>query len=101
MNIKHERIEAIRVPLEKPFSDFYVMITPMDNDPGDGKDWRDFRLYCKGHGIVIDMGGSSVENDDEAIEYAYYDGPTYIPDWIERGDVLEEYYTEKFFSKEA
>lgn len=92
--IKHEKIAAIRVPLEKPFDRFYVLITP--HDENEHENIRMFTLHCKGYGVILDMFGCGVENDDDAIETAYYNGPDYIKMWIEERDALEEYYSIPF-----
>lgn len=100
MNIKHEKIEAIRVPLRKPFSDFYVEVVPASDVPKDGKDWRRFSLYGSGQGHSMYMFDSPVDDDNDAVEMAYWNGPEYIEHWIEEVDALNEYF-EKSFGEEV
>lgn len=66
---------VIRVPLAKPWTNFYCLIVP---DPEQGENYRDFYLLCDGFGVVEFMFGCYPENDDDAAELAYYNGPDYI-----------------------
>ena len=77
--IKHETITNIlKVRAKKPFSDFYVLILPMDNAPNDSKDYRDFYLFCNGYAPVLHMFGCTVESNEDALELAYNNIREYI-----------------------
>ena len=80
----HEKITALRVHLEKPFSDFYVLILPMNNPPDTEKDYRDFYLICDGYSTIIDMFGCAVENEENAVEMALSNACDYISIWLEK-----------------
>ena len=73
--IKHETIvNTIKVTLQQPFQEFYVLIIPNK----DGADMRDFLLCCNNHGHIEYMFSNEVENDEHAVHIAYYNGIEYI-----------------------
>ena len=80
-----DKILKIRMPA--PFERFYVLVLPMQDKheslENDGKDWRDFWLYCDGFGIARYMFGVAVESNADAFEFAQQ-GISYI----EPGDYL-------------
>ena len=86
--IKHETINnVLKVRAKTPFSDFYILILPMDDVPNDNKDYRDFYLFCKGYAPVLYMFGCAVESNEEALELAYNNIREYIEIYLDENNI--------------
>lgn len=66
---------VIRVPLADPFDKFYVLVVPA---PEIGENYRQFYLMCQNFGVVVDMFACAVNDDQNAAEIAWSNGPEYI-----------------------
>lgn len=67
-------LNVLKVDLASPFDKFYVLIIPSNDD----ENMKDFYLFCDGFGYAQYMYGMKVKNDKDAIDFAYYQGASYI-----------------------
>ena len=86
--IKYETItNVLKVRAKAPFKDFYILILPMDDAPDDGKDYRDFYLFCNGYAPVLSMFGCAVESNDAALELAHNNIREYIEIYLDEYNI--------------
>lgn len=90
-NANYTKTEVIDVQQPKPFSDFFIRMSPTGKTYENRKEYV-FTLMCNGHPYcsVVDRPYFSSEKD--AIHYASILDTNYIKTWLEEYEVLDEYY---------
>ena len=91
MNIKHEKIEVIRVKLDKPFSDFYVQIEPTNRE-WEGKPYYELFLRAENTSHALLFVSIPSNDIDIVINEARLYGPNFVGEWIKERDAIERYY---------
>ena len=88
---EHEKIEIIRVRLNKPFSDFFVQIEPTKQN-WNGKPYYDLILRADQADFAVWCGSIPTNDISEVIEKAVQLGPKFVKLWIEERNAIDDYY---------